>query len=504
MQPTAQALGKQQKEDKPRRSERGPSGPIHPGRRTAEGGCPHMVHLAKGGARVFKSPSGKIAQSLNGFAPEEVHQLDDQNEHHQQLQHERPALVELLDHELVEVFGGLQFFFDQVFVVGHADLGRAQLVKPRRKHVAEELDGVVGALGELVDVEQNGVQLAGGLGRAPARPGSGASLFEEVVDLLQLLGHQLVVVAELEQLRVGVLQKLDGGLGAGSGVVDEGCVPSDDCEVVRIVRDARLENLLALAFGEGGGLATDDLGDLVSMGGEQVVGGGGGIALDFAHLEDEIVLLQPLGAVGLDQRGGGAFQLLPDDARGELLEVGVGGPAGGKFDELVPGTAEGQLEEQADDAVVIVLDLSREALAGFEDERLKRLFDRSALVADVGGRLLEAGFGLARGEDLAEFVEADLFAYVELDQDQHHATQGAGGLGRRGFLNCGGEFSGDFGADDGGDVAVHGSSTRYSVVSSRSAAVRENLGSRGRPVLCIYCPRRRGIGLGVVVPYVSY
>ena len=69
-------------------------------------------------------------------------------------------------------------------------------------------------------------------------------------------------MAEFEQLRVGVLQQLDGGFGAGLRVVDEGGVPSDDREVVGIVGDAGLQNLLALAFGKHGGFAANDLGDL--------------------------------------------------------------------------------------------------------------------------------------------------------------------------------------------------------------------------------------------------
>jgi hypothetical protein len=41
--------------------------------------------------------------------------------------------------------------------------------------------------------------------------------------------------------------------------------------------------------------------------------------------------------------------------------------------------------------------------------------------------MLEAGFGGAGAEDLAELVEADFFADVELDQDQDRAAQGASG-----------------------------------------------------------------------------
>ena len=43
---------------------------------------------------------------LHPFAAEEEHQLDYQNDHYHQLQHEGAALVELVHHEAVELFGG--------------------------------------------------------------------------------------------------------------------------------------------------------------------------------------------------------------------------------------------------------------------------------------------------------------------------------------------------------------------------------------------------------------
>jgi len=60
------------------------------------------------------------------------------------------------------------------------------------------------------------VQFGRGLGGAPARPEAGAGV-EEVVDAFEFFGQEFVVVAEFEQLRVGVLQELDGGFGAGGG-----------------------------------------------------------------------------------------------------------------------------------------------------------------------------------------------------------------------------------------------------------------------------------------------
>src|SRR6266576_6415195 len=256
------------------------------------------------------------------MAFEEVDQFDDQDNYDHQFQYKSSRLVELLDHEAVEIFGGVEFFFDQVFVVGHSDFLGAEFVEAGGKHVAEKLDGVVGALGEFVHVEQDGVQFRGGTGSAPPGPEPGASFFKEVVDVFQFLGEQFVIVAKLEKLRVGVLQELDGGFGAGRRVVDEGGVPSDDSQVGRIIGDAGLENFLALAFREGGGFPANDLGDGVALRGQEFFGVGG--SFDLAHMEDEVVLLQPaVLIVGLDQRGSGALEFLPDYAAGQLFEAGV-------------------------------------------------------------------------------------------------------------------------------------------------------------------------------------
>ena len=65
-----------------------------------------------------------------------------------------------------------------------------------------------------------------------------------------------------------------------------------------------------------------------------------------------------------------------------------------------------------------------EALAAFEDQGLNLLDHRRALEADVSrGRVLEARLLAAGSEDVAQGVEIDLLAHVELDQDEHRALQ---------------------------------------------------------------------------------
>jgi hypothetical protein len=70
------------------------------------------------------------------LAFEEVNQLDDQDDDHRELEEKCAALVELVDHEAVELFGGVDLAGDKVFVIGHADFERGQAVKARGKHVA--------------------------------------------------------------------------------------------------------------------------------------------------------------------------------------------------------------------------------------------------------------------------------------------------------------------------------------------------------------------------------
>ncbi len=204
------------------------------------------------------------------------------------------------------------------------------------------------------------------------------------------MGEQLVVVAEFEELGVGVFEELDGGFGAGGVVVEEGAVPADDGEVVGVIGDAGLENFLALAVGERRVFAANNLCDAAAFGGEEIVGGG--IAGDVADVEDKVVFGEPLavgagfvfvgglgiarlcivesglvesglgesglgecgvggfgvgglGFVGLDEGGIGAVEFLLDDFAGEGGEVGVPNPAAGEADEGVPVAGEGEFED---------------------------------------------------------------------------------------------------------------------------------------------------------------
>ena len=104
-------------------------------------------------------------------------------------------------------------------------------------------------------------------------------------------------------------------------------------------------------------------------------------------------------------------------------------PAAGELHQVVPIAGERQLEHQADHAVVVILDLSVEAFTGFEDQGLDRLLNRRALVANVaGGMVLEAGIDRPGAKDLAQVVEANLFANIKLDQDQGRPVERRRGL----------------------------------------------------------------------------
>jgi hypothetical protein len=46
-------------------------------------------------------------EGLERFAAEDPDQLDDQNYYHHQLEHEGSALVELINHEMIQLFRGI-------------------------------------------------------------------------------------------------------------------------------------------------------------------------------------------------------------------------------------------------------------------------------------------------------------------------------------------------------------------------------------------------------------
>src|SRR5579864_6642731 len=388
---------------------------------------------------------------------EEINELDDQDDDHHQLKHERARLVELLHHEAVEILGGLQLFLDQIFIVEHAHLLSAQLVESRRKHIAQELDGVVGTLSEFVHIEQDGMQLGRGARCAPPRPQSGPSSLEKIVNILEFARHQLVVMSKLQQLGVGVLQELNRSLRARGSVVNEGRVPSNHGKVMRIVRHTRLQDFLALAVRQQAGLAAHDLGDLVTLRREQFVGRRR--AGDLAQVEDKVIFLQPwilFVVVRLHQRGGRTLELLLHDSRRENFEVRVRRPPAREFHQVIPVPRKRQLEHKADYAVVKILDLSFEALAAFEHERVKRFHNRCTLILNVVGRLiLECRLGRPCTQELAQIIQPNFFANVKLDQRQHGSTQGRGGRRLRHRMYLGRHSLGDIRSHYAGKVTIH-------------------------------------------------
>src|ERR1700758_1458331 len=93
--------------------------------------------------------SNRARRRLEWLSPKEEDQLNDEDDDDGEFEEEGAALVELIDHELVEIFRGVNFLLDEILVIGDADFGGRKLVEARCEHVTQELDGVVGMLGEL-------------------------------------------------------------------------------------------------------------------------------------------------------------------------------------------------------------------------------------------------------------------------------------------------------------------------------------------------------------------
>lgn len=74
-------------------------------------------------------------------------ELNNQDRDHHHLQHKRAALLKLFDHEAIQVVSGFEFLVNQLFVIENTDFRRCKPLQAGSKHIADELDGIVGALG---------------------------------------------------------------------------------------------------------------------------------------------------------------------------------------------------------------------------------------------------------------------------------------------------------------------------------------------------------------------
>src|SRR5580698_497013 len=351
---------------------------------------------------------------------EQPDQIDDQNNHHHQLQHKRAALMKLIDHEAIQFFRRVDFLIHQVFVVGNTNLRSSNFVETRGKHVAKKLDRVVGALGQFVHIKQYSMQSAGSPRRAPARPDAG-TVIHEIVNTGQFASQQLVIVSKFEKLRVGVFQQLNNSFCAARSVVEKRAVPADHSQVVWIVRDLRLHDLLLLPIRERNVFATDDLRDASSLSGKQF--SCRRIASNITHMKNEIIFMQP-GIVKFDQRRTSALDFLFDDLLRKAGEVGIPNPAASETDKRVPIARKWQLEYHAKHTVIVILDLHVKPFATFKNQRFNRLNHWSALKAHVSwSRMFKTSLLSASSEDVTQSVKVYFLADIELDQHQNRPLQ---------------------------------------------------------------------------------
>src|SRR5947209_3808605 len=114
---------------------------------------------------------------LERLTAEKKDKFDDQNNHDLQFQKKRASLMELVH---------------QVLVVNDANLQRGLAIESRGKHVAQEFNGVVGALRKFGYFEEHRVQAGSFAGQAPARQKPRAPV-EGAVDAFQFARQQVIV-----------------------------------------------------------------------------------------------------------------------------------------------------------------------------------------------------------------------------------------------------------------------------------------------------------------------
>src|SRR5215471_1687264 len=112
---------------------------------------------------------------------EEKYEFDDKDDYDRKFEDKAAGLVELIDHEPIELAGGAELLFDQAAIIGNTNFYRNQIVQASVEHVAEELDGVVDFFGEFHHIETNRVYTGGLFRQAPVAEAA-ALVFEKPVN----------------------------------------------------------------------------------------------------------------------------------------------------------------------------------------------------------------------------------------------------------------------------------------------------------------------------------
>ena len=157
------------------------------------------------------------------------------------------------------------------------------------------------------------------------------------VDRRQLAVEPLIVIAELEELRIGELEDLERGLGADRRVVHERGAPGLHHEIIGQVRHAVAEDGVGFLIAQRLALPAQHRRDVAAARRQQIVRGPRAIELvDDVH---EIIFGEVLLPIVRERRP----QPVPDDPAqplGALLEVVVLDQRLAERDELAPRAAE--------------------------------------------------------------------------------------------------------------------------------------------------------------------
>ena len=164
---------------------------------------------------------------------QEQHDLQHDQQHDGELEQFAARDGRLLDREAIDLVHRLQLLLNAGLPAIQTEAGGGQAEEPCGVHMSPTNLIAFALIGQLVHVDEQGMNVVR-RARVAARPEQPyrTGLLQLGVHARQLRVEQVVIVPELEELRVRELQDLDGGLGSGLGVPDQAGVPRRDDQVV--------------------------------------------------------------------------------------------------------------------------------------------------------------------------------------------------------------------------------------------------------------------------------
>jgi len=203
-------------------------------------------------------------------------------------------------------------------------------------------------------------------------------------------------------------------------VGQESGAPADDCQIIRVVRHARLHHLSAFGIRKHSGFSAHNLRDLLAVLGDYFACGCR--SRSWRYLKDVVILADPIRVRTFDRRLQ-AGDLLANQPQRKLIKSRAGNPFRCQILQALQVAHKCKTKHQTDDAVIVVAKCGVKALTRRDHHWLDGFDYRRTLEARRLRRCVLKGWSCCLALDEGQVLKPNLFANIVQRQNRDGPAQ---------------------------------------------------------------------------------